>query len=190
MEGNIRTFLCIELPLAVRRTLVDGREHLRRKYPELKWVHEKALHITLKFCGESPAGSAEVFSKSLGQILKNHGFPVFSLTSGFSGGLPSLSRMRTLYLSLEGEIQALSSLAEAAEEAGERSGIAGSSRPFLPHITLARARNPLNLPREQLPVFPSITWPAERIVLMKSTLLPSGPVYSPLFSWPLGEGEA
>lgn len=189
MEGTIRTFVSIELPPEVRRILLSGREPLEKKHPGLKWVDEKALHITLRFCGEAPSQRAEIYAESLGRVLKNRGFPSFSLIPGPPGGLPSLAAMRVLYAGLEGETQTLRSLAEAAEEAGERRGTEGSSRPFLPHITLARARNPLRLPREELPVFSPVPWRVNRVVLMKSTLLPSGPLYTPLYFWSLGEGE-
>ena len=186
MEGRIRAFLCIELPEFIRRSIGKAEEPLRSKRPELKWVHEKNLHITLKFCGECPPGIVEEFAASYGKFCGSESLSPFSLTLGSPGALPSLSRMSTLYAGLQGQLQSLSAAAERAGEAAEKSGMERNTRLFLPHITLARARTPLRLFREELPEFPPLDWTVNSIVLMKSTLRPAGPEYSPLFTWPLG----
>ncbi len=189
MKGVIRTFLCIELPEVVRQALGRGEEPLRKRYPDLRWVHPDSLHITLKFCGEGSPETVEQFAASFGRLCGSAGISPFGLIPGASGGLPSLSRMRTLCVGVEGEKEVLRAAAETAEKAGEECGLPRSARPFLPHITLARARTPLRLLREELPEFPPFAWTVEEIVLMKSTLRPSGPEYAPLFSWPLGETQ-
>lgn len=188
MEGKIRAFLCVELPESIRQAIEKAQEPLREKCPDLKWVHEANLHITLKFCGECPLATVADFAAVYGRYCESGILSPFSLTLGSPGALPSLSRISILCVGLEGQLQALRAAAGKGEEAGEKSGIERSSRPFLPHITLARTgKRPLSLLRGELSVFPPLHWTVASIVLMKSILRPGGPEYFPLFSWPLGK---
>ena len=68
----------------------------------------------------------------------------------------------------------------------QREGLAGDSRPWRPHVTLARkvgsaASHDLLLP---------IRWPADRFVLVRSETNPAGSRYEPLQWWNLRVGAA
>ena len=55
------------------------------------------------------------------------------------------------------------------------------SRPFRPHITLARKvrQAPRELPAE------TCSWPVSDFVLIESRIFPDGPIYTPIRRWPL-----
>ncbi len=53
----MRLFLAINLPFDVRRDIVAATGPLRECAPELGWVDEARLHLTLKFLDDQPAGN-------------------------------------------------------------------------------------------------------------------------------------
>ena len=50
----MRLFLAINFPADVRREITAATAPLRDSAPELAWVREPLLHLTLKFLGEQP----------------------------------------------------------------------------------------------------------------------------------------
>jgi 2'-5' RNA ligase len=59
-------------------------------------------------------------------------------------------------------------------------GIAAETRPYRPHVTLARRCAVV----VDAPIAPPIAWRVDAAVLMSSRLLSDGPRYRPIASWP------
>ena len=63
-------------------------------------------------------------------------------------------------------------------------GVATETRPYRPHVTLARrCAAPVSAP-----IDPPIAWPVDGVVLMSSRLLSEGPRYRPIARWPTVSG--
>lgn len=74
----------------------------------------------------------------------------------------------------------LQALLQALNEITELFNISLDQRPYRPHITLARkASEPVELD------FAPIRFTADEFVLMQSQSTDNGPVYQPLYRWPL-----
>jgi len=61
------------------------------------------------------------------------------------------------------------------------------TRPFSPHLTLARLKNPVSILPQQLFQPTCYTTSIRQVSFYQSTLTPRGPIYSPLITIPLKE---
>ena len=52
----MRLFLALNIPADVRRHCFEATAPLRLARPDVRWVGEAQLHLTLKFLGEQPEG--------------------------------------------------------------------------------------------------------------------------------------
>jgi 2'-5' RNA ligase len=107
------------------------------------------------------------------------------------GAFPNFRRARVVWIGVEQE-RRLELLHHDLELACERVGFEVEGRPFRPHVTLARVRNPL--PADRLKAFARVARsvrvraivPVERITLFESILAPSGARYRCVHSATLG----
>jgi len=189
-EKGIRSFLCVELDEATKKRLARWVKDLSEKMSELRWVDPEGLHVTLKFCGEISPAQVESINLELSR-LKGRMVSPFELTLAGVGAFPHLRQPRVIWLGVAGEVQALHSLWRQVEMATKRAGLPPEGRPFHPHLTLARVKNPKDVPlsfllelsQEDTSFGP---WTVEALTFMRSTLTPKGAKYSPLARYKLG----
>jgi len=123
-----RLFVAIRPPEAVRDRLIDAMEDS----PELRWVGDEQLHLTLRFIGEVERPLADDIALALTRIrsdrfeLRVTGVGIFERRSG-----------GTLWAGIEPK-QPLAALAAKVERACVAAGLEPEHRAFHPHITLAR----------------------------------------------------
>src|SRR5262249_1028767 len=68
----VRLFLAINLPAATKREIADVTAPLRDTAPELTWVREPLLHLTLKFLGEQPEERLDEIQGTVAGIAGRH----------------------------------------------------------------------------------------------------------------------
>ena len=135
-------------------------------------VPQDNLHMTLAFLGAQPKDRLDALL-AIADTLQGTAFDLVldrlaSIGKGFVCLQPSATPA------------ALLSLVEALDERLAALGEVLNSRPFLPHLTLARqARSRPSAPA------PDFAWRAERFVLYLSRNTADGPRYDELGSWPL-----
>jgi len=142
----------------------------------LRAVAPEALHVTLAFLGWRPLADAE----AAGDVLAARAAPVGVLGWGGALWLPR-RRPRVLAVALEDPAGALGRV-QAAVEAGLAEALAHApeSRPFLPHVTVARVPRGARAGGD-----PPAGPPARRFAVGSLTLYRSHPVaggarYEPL----------
>jgi 2'-5' RNA ligase len=181
----VRLFLAINLPAAVRLEVAAATADLRATVPELAWVTEPRLHLTLKFLGEQPEERIEEIEAALAGVAGRHRELVMTLAG--VGAFPNFRRARVVWMGVQQEPR-LELLHHDIELACERLGFELEGRPFRPHLTLARVKHGLS--EERLRVLAraakQIDFQTDFIVrsidLMHSDLTPSGPTYTTLVS--------
>lgn len=151
------------------------------------WVRPETMHLTLKFLGEVDEEDLELLTRALAGPSEKTA--PFTLRSGALGAFPSMRRPRSLWLAIEesGELQALR---ELIEEALFNLGFKGDKKNFTPHLTLCRIRSKessmgISRAAERVKVEKKVAFVAQRFVLYKSTLTPSGAVHSLISEFPL-----
>lgn len=185
MLRHMRTFVCVDIPEQYRKILASKLFFLKKNFPDIKWVHPKTLHLTLKFCGEQPEDVVNFFSSLITQELQNSSLGSFTVSLNSVGGFPSLSRPRTLWIGVDKGKKDLCFLEGLLERAGEKTGFEKEKKTFHPHLTLARIRTNSSITPELIETlkkytFHDIVWKVESITLMKSDLRPEGANYTPL----------
>ena len=123
-----RLFVAIRPPGPIRDLLVDAMDDS----PELRWVSDENLHLTLRFIGEVDRPVAEDVATLLDQIR----FPAFSLRIGRAGRFDRRNG-GAIWASVEPRDQVIQ-LAAKIDRACVLAGLEAERRAFHPHITLAR----------------------------------------------------
>ncbi|MFC1908997.1 RNA 2',3'-cyclic phosphodiesterase [Chloroflexota bacterium] len=189
---QVRSFIAIELPEEIRLALARLQDRLKsgKQYP-VKWVDPYSIHLTLKFLGDVSLDSvgqiANAMERAAGRISS------FQLEIKGLGVFPNLRRVQIAWVGLSGNTGQLDQLQQRLESGLASLGFAPESRPFKPHLTLARLRDRA-LPDERNSFGQLITstefevghvFNVDSINLMKSQLTRRGAVYSLISSVPL-----
>ena len=164
----MRVFVAVELPSPVRDALVDAVAPVRAAWPSLGWVAPERWHLTLTFCGDVDAAQVDDLVPRLQRAAGRT--EAFDLTLG---GLGRFGH-RVLHASVDGDLAALRRLAERTTAASRRVGVDVPRERYRPHVTLARARQRVDL-REVVAMLPSVeapTWTVPDIVLVHSIIGP------------------
>lgn len=175
-----RLFLAIDLPDETKKQLC----WLRTDIPGARWVPANQLHLTLAFLGDV---EIETMNRLMGKLTDIH-IPAFDLRIGDVGCFPNRKRPRVVWIGIRPE-QLLMSLAKRVRKASLLCGISLEERPFSPHITLARIKQPVGngcdafLARkpEQEPA----VIPVREFILFESRLSSNGALHMPLSSFQL-----
>jgi|YelNatPaOPRAMG01_1025707.scaffolds.fasta_scaffold109702_1 2'-5' RNA ligase len=186
----IRTFLAVEIPRAPKDEVRGLIQTLARTPSKVKWVSPDQVHLTLKFFGSVPLETVDLIKRTLAPVITAKGR--FRLTLKDLGGFPNLVRPRVIWLGLGGDLTALTELYKGVEEALAAVGIPREDRPFKAHLTLGRNKAPA-AEKGLVEALKGTRWQEtapfdiEQVILYRSDLKPSGPIYTPLQVFPLKE---
>lgn len=192
----IRAFLAVPVEDPVVRRRLAGAQSLIPPLRGLRWVPEAQLHFTLKFLGEIEddrieaakaatlaAATASVTAGAEARGARPAG--EFRLALEGLGAFPPHGPARVLWAGCGEGAKALTALGTAVEEAFVAEGFPREERPFSPHLTLARVKEP-EAGRRLARVLPTI--PTEPfgvvavscLVLYRSELTPRGAEHAEL----------
>ena len=195
----IRAFLAVTLSQELRAALASLQQELKRTIePEVKgvtrisWVQPLSLHLTVKFVGDMDEQLVDPLRVALGQTLGRH--RVVNVPLERLGGFPRPHSPRVLWV---GPSEAWERGAEAGrmgeihgtiEQTCDGLGFLRETKPFSPHLTLARIR----VGERQVGAALARSGVQDRplaigtvvmgsVALIKSELKPSGSVYTKLW---------
>jgi len=185
----IRSFLAIELPKLILRKIEGVQGDLRLTHADVRWVSPEKIHLTLKFFGSIEESRIDSIFKSIEEPIQST-LP-FSLKVRGVGAFPQMKNPRVIWMGLVEEREALTSLQKQIETQLEKIGFQPEDRPFHPHLTLGRMKSSRGkdelvgrMEKHKEEEFGDLR--VERVVLFKSDLRPSGPIYTPLGDVKLG----
>lgn len=140
--ATLRTFIAVDLPVAVRQSAFDLIGELQGTEANVKWVEESQLHWTLKFLGEistrDMASVCRAMTKAVAKV------PAFHVNVHGAGAFPTAERPRTIWLGASEGVDSFVALHEELEKTFEPLGFRSERRRFRPHITLGRVRRSPN----------------------------------------------
>jgi 2'-5' RNA ligase len=177
---TVRAFLAFDLDEATLDRVGAMEEALRasREAPaRARWVARRNMHVTLRFLGEVEE-SAVAGLASLVATLGARPQPTFRSASYL--GLPEAAHARLVALELHDGVEAMTEVAALAGEGLAPLGFAPEARAFLPHLTLARLRAPIDARRWLGRDRHELHGKATAVTLYRSELEASGPVYTAL----------
>ena len=186
---QIRSFIAIELPGELKEGLDRLQSRLKKGNPPgAKWVNPYSVHLTLKFLGNVAVDKIGGITTAMEKAA--HGVSPFHLEIMKPGAFPNLRRVQVVWVGLGGEVDKMTQLQQRLEFALAPLGFAPESRPFTPHLTLARIRSGVSLDERQK--FGQLiadarfdmgyTFEVDTISLMRSQLTREGAIYSRLCS--------
>ncbi|HVC00180.1 MAG TPA: RNA 2',3'-cyclic phosphodiesterase [Candidatus Dormibacteraeota bacterium] len=134
----MRLFVALDIPEDVRRHIADFSLELRRHAPRARWARIESAHVTLKFIGERPPGELGPLRAAIEPVRAPSPIEIEFRGAGF---FRNDRQPRVLWAG----VHASAALAELAADIERRLaplGIPLESRPFAPHLTLARFNDP------------------------------------------------
>jgi 2'-5' RNA ligase len=195
----IRTFLAVELSQELRAALAFLQQELKhalelemKRDMRISWVQPQSLHLTIKFLGDMDEQMIDPLRAALEQALRTH--TAVNVPLERLGGFPRPHSPRVLWVGPAEiwergpEAGRIGEIHGAIEQTCDGLGFLRETRPFSPHLTLARIRvgerqvgvalarsgvldRPLSLGALAM----------ESVALMKSELKPTGSVYTKLW---------
>lgn len=178
--SSVRAFLAIPLPRQLKDSIRALQRQLQTQITSARWLRPENLHLTLHFFAEIEQETLEKIGVSMLSV-RGCSRPFLVEVKGL-GAFPNLHRPRVIWLDLEPK-EKLKQLHRNCGKILHQAGVAVDSRPFSPHLTIARMRNlrpdlttlfnPASIQRVgQLPV--------DKLVLYESRLHPAGAEHIPL----------
>ena len=173
---HIRLFVAVDLPEETRQGLAEWAAARAEELPALRLIPAGSLHVTLCFLGWRPAGEAGLVSR----IALAVAAPVGEMEASAAIWLPPRGP-RVLAVNLddaEGRLGALQ--ARVSEALAAEASYVPESRPFRPHVTVARVRRGERVRPRELPPPPGGRFTPPALTLYRSRLSRAGAEYEPL----------
>lgn len=135
MERKTHYFYALKLPLEKKLLLHERGYEWQNAIPFERWVHHEDYHITLAFLGGAPKPQLQESIELVKESLREE--EPFSLQINHLGVFGRKDAPRIFWAGVE-ESKCLSHLREVVFSACSYASFTLETRPFHPHITLAR----------------------------------------------------
>jgi RNA 2',3'-cyclic 3'-phosphodiesterase len=133
----VRTFVAVFPPPAIREALFRAARDLPAS-KAFRLIGPEKLHLTLKFLGNVAEDDLSRVAQALEPLRQRHE-PFEVSISGF-GAFPSERKARILWAGVGEGSELLRAVALSVEDLLEPAGFGREQRPYVPHLTLGRAR--------------------------------------------------
>lgn len=179
--------MAVDVDDRIRRQVARVQDAFRTVAAGAKWVDPALCHITLKFLGYV----AEDRLADITQACRRAAAAVqaFDLSFRGIGAFPRWRGARVLWMGIDTGEAPLAQLQQRVDAEFGALGFEPEERPFSPHLTLARFKQPARSLEEAGHQFEHERFGSvrvEKLRLMRSDLRPSGPIYTVLEAIPLG----
>ena len=195
----IRTFLAVELGDDLRRQIAliqqdlqSGIDREPSKAIRIAWVQPSSIHLTMRFLGDTDEQLIDPMREAMATVRRSH--PAIQIPIDRLQAFPSLQRPRVLWVGpseawlKSDEAKQLTALHRAIEACCRSLGFTTEDKPFTPHLTVARIKAGDREVGQRLAqsglcdrALSGGVITVGPIVLMKSKLRPTGPVYTKLW---------
>lgn len=190
---RVRLFVALELPDPVREALRAWRDAALAGEEAWRPVAPDALHVTLCFLGDQPVGEIDAIAQACAPRLADGdgpalAAPVLSLAAPV---LLGPRRARVLAVALDDPARTLAVLqAHLAQPLSSGGWYEPGSRPYLAHVTVARARRRARAPAVPgYPRPPALRFEATTVALLRSRLGGQGARYERLAAVSLAHAD-
>jgi RNA 2',3'-cyclic 3'-phosphodiesterase len=180
-------FFALRIPEETKLIMKKHGEKLKERIPFSRWVHHEDLHITLAFLGDAPSEKLLIAEKNVKEALKNSN--TFNLQINQLGIFGRVESPRIFWADTS-ESRELQDLRKKVYTACVDAGFQLETRPFRPHITIARKwKGEEGFQMELLEIWKKLQpeplmFDAAEVVLYQ-THLHKTPKYEPITRFPL-----
>ena len=160
----MRLFVAVEVPAVVRDAVAAVVAPLREAAPGLKWVAPERYHLTLVFLGSVSESVVDPVVAATASACAGVG----SFSLSLDGRLGTFGR-RVLWAGLVPSPELTALAGRVASSLSSVVPVPDADREYRAHLTLARAgREPVRSRLVEDVAVPALSWPVERVVLMRS----------------------
>jgi 2'-5' RNA ligase len=167
-------FFALPVPAGVAAAAGRVQDELRRAAGSPRLPALADLHVTLAYLGRLDLASAPALLALAAAAGARHA--PFPLRTGGLGGFPRLASARVLWLGFAPQ-PALDALVADLWAALAAAGVGFDGKPFQPHLTLARFREPVAVERVAPRAPEPLDFPVREFSLFQSLQLPAGNRY-------------
>lgn len=179
-KSMLRLFIALAIPQDLRKAL----NRYEKELPFWRWTPGDSMHMTMRFIGDTSPGATDKLIDEFQTGLDNLRKVRFTYT-GYRF-FPSERKASVLAVTMQCS-HAFEELKSRVDDVVLASlNLPKETRPFLPHITIMRMNRPpvpfdLARIRKWADAMPKLPEPfAQKIILFRSELRKTGPVYTPL----------
>ncbi len=186
---SIRSFVAVPIPMEIREHLARLHRSVPHSAGRIKWIKPESIHLTCAFLGDIKEEQVEPVTEALGEAAA--GMEPFVTCLDGVGAFPDFRRPRTIWVGYEEGAREVVELKRAIDCALEPLGFNPEKRPFHPHVTLGRVKQPGNARDLEHAaaewVLPFENWITRNVVFFQSELTKHGPDYTPLATIPMSD---
>jgi 2'-5' RNA ligase len=182
---KMRCFVGASLPADARRDLAAILADLPRD-KGVRPIPESGWHVTIRFFGDVPKAAVPELASAIGEEIG--ALPPIETRFERGGAFPSMRFPRALFVGFGGDLPAFHELAAAVDRAA--SPFTGSrDHPFVPHVTVARARTgrPVDVLEALARIRPSREFALDEVALYSSELTPTAAIHRVVRAWTLAD---
>jgi 2'-5' RNA ligase len=171
-----RVFAAIDISEEVREEIRNYIVELRSGFDQVrvKWEKPEKLHITVKFAGSLDESQLKSFGEEIQTVAAR--LKRFQMKISGTGAFVKRRGPSVLWLGTE--------VVAAHNDPFETLSVLSDKRPFRPHLTIARIKDPRKardlIQEHKASSFGSARFAVAELVIYESTLLPTGSVYTSL----------
>jgi 2'-5' RNA ligase len=191
--GTLRLFFAVPVSDEARAGVAQLIEQVQGSVGDgtarIRWVRVDGLHLTLRFLGPTPEDRRAPLEAAADRIAA--AAAPFEVRLAGAGAFPSLGRPRSLWVGVDEGADRLAELADRLTEAAGACGLELETRPFAPHLTVARTDGVRLGPAAAQALLEAaatldIRFTVDRLVLFRSRLGGGPARYEALHEAPLG----
>jgi 2'-5' RNA ligase len=184
----IRSFIAIEIENEeTLKKIIKLKHDLENLGLDGKFVEDENIHLTIRFLGEVAISTIEQIKEVLNYVTSV--IKPFEIRIAGLGAFPNTHRPRVIWVGIISGFEKLAGIRRIIDSEIVKRGLKDVQRDrheFSPHITIARLKSYKNLERlkQQFLKYENYEFgvtEVTQIKLKKSTLTPSGPIYSDIY---------
>lgn len=178
---EIRAFLAIDIDDDLKPKINKVIKEFKTIDTKINYVDLMNLHLTLKFFGEIDTEGLDLLENAISNVVSE--FEPFNIHIRGCGAFPNNNHIKVIWLGIEDDT-VIRQLHDKLDEEFKRLGF-DKDRKFSTHLTVGRMKSAKNKNKVKS-VIESNTgidigeMEVNNIILKKSTLKPSGPIYEDL----------
>ncbi|MGQ4910587.1 MAG: RNA 2',3'-cyclic phosphodiesterase [Candidatus Thorarchaeota archaeon] len=182
MKNGVRAFICVKIDDDnILDAVMSIQQKLDRHAAKVKFVKRDNLHFTLRFLGDTQMPMLDRIRVTLSEFR----FDCFRVSIGGVGVFPNTRRPRIVWVGVKSNGERITQLKREIDKMLTVVGYAPEKR-FTPHATIARVRRVMDPPAMESNINQLVgevlgNMDVVSFKMMKSTLTPSGPIYSQLW---------
>lgn len=175
---EIRAFLAIDLDDDLKPKINKIIKEFKGIDTRINYVDLANLHLTLKFFGEIDVEGLKLLEDTIAKVVSE--FEPFNIKIRGCGAFPNTNHIKVIWLGIEDDT-VIKQLHDRLDKEFTRLGF-DKDKKFSSHLTIGRMKSAKNKDRVKSVIesFDDVEigeMEVNKIILKKSTLKPSGPIY-------------